>query len=82
MSIPVDILSYALGLFSKITLKRYFLATLIGVTPFAFVLAYVGTISFYYQVATLLIAAFIFLLGILIVLRKKKDLNVENSNKK
>lgn len=72
MSIPVDILSYALGLFSKITLKHYFLATLIGVTPFAFVFAYAGTISFYYQIFALVIALFIFLIGLLIVFRKRK----------
>ena len=72
MSLPVDILSYALGLFSKITLKRYVLATLIGVTPFAFVLAYVGTVSFYYQIGALIIGLFIFALGVLIALRMKK----------
>ncbi len=47
--LPVDVLSYALGLFSKISLKRYFLATLIGVTPFAFIFAYFGGLSFYIQ---------------------------------
>lgn len=43
MMIPVDILSYAIGLFSSVKLSTYSLATLIGVSPFAFVLAYSAT---------------------------------------
>ena len=38
--IPVDILSYAIGLFTSVKLSTYSLATLIGVSPFAFLLAY------------------------------------------
>ena len=38
--IPVDILSYAIGLFTSVKLSIYSLATLIGVSPFAFLLAY------------------------------------------
>lgn len=40
MAMPVDLLSYALGLFSGISFKHYFFATLIGVSPFAFFFAY------------------------------------------
>lgn len=40
MALPVDVLSYALGLFSTISFRHYFFATLIGVTPFAFFFAY------------------------------------------
>jgi|TARA_B100001971_G_C18261082_1_gene586937 uncharacterized membrane protein YdjX (TVP38/TMEM64 family) len=50
MIIPVDILSYALGLFSKVKFKTYFLATIIGLIPFAFIFSYLGTIPFYYQI--------------------------------
>ena len=42
MLIPVDVLSYAVGLLSKIRLRTYALATLIGVTPFTFLFAYGG----------------------------------------
>lgn len=42
MAVPVDLLSYALGLFSTIPLRTYALATLIGVTPFSFIFAYGG----------------------------------------
>lgn len=40
--LPVDILSYALGLFSLISFRNYMLATLIGITPFAFIFTYTG----------------------------------------
>lgn len=41
--IPVDLLSYAIGLFTSVKLFTYSLATLIGVSPFAFLLAYSTT---------------------------------------
>lgn len=41
--IPVDLLSYAIGLFTSVKLSTYSLATLIGVSPFAFLLAYSTT---------------------------------------
>lgn len=42
MILPVDILSYAVGLFSTIQSKTFLLATFIGVMPFAFIFAYFG----------------------------------------
>ncbi|MEK6871274.1 MAG: VTT domain-containing protein [Nanoarchaeota archaeon] len=50
MFLPVDVLSYALGLFSRISFRRYFFATLIGVAPFGFVFAYIGTVPPAYQI--------------------------------
>ena len=70
MILPVDILSYALGLFSKVKFKTYALATLIGITPFAFVFSYLGIVNIYYQIIGF------FVIGLIIVLihefRKKK----------
>jgi uncharacterized membrane protein YdjX (TVP38/TMEM64 family) len=51
--IPVDILSYALGLFSTMAWRPYVLATLIGVTPFGFYFSYAGTLPFWYQIAAM-----------------------------
>ncbi len=62
MAVPVDILSYALGLFSRMGSVSYFFATLIGVTPFAFVFAYVGTLSFLYQMEMLGATFFVFMI--------------------
>lgn len=55
MTIPVDVLSYALGLFSKVDFKTYALATIIGITPFAFVFSYLGIVPFYYQAIGVLV---------------------------
>jgi len=40
MILPVDILSYAVGFLSRISFKKYILATIIGISPFAFIFAY------------------------------------------
>lgn len=48
--LPVDVLSYALGLFSNISFSSYFSATIIGVIPFAFIFSYSGRLPFVYQV--------------------------------
>ena len=70
MVVPVDILSYALGLFSKIKTKSYLTATIIGITPFAFVFAYLGELPFYYQIFGLIIAGILILIGLIIHKRK------------
>lgn len=67
MAVPVDVLSYALGLFSRMKSAPYFFATLIGVTPFAFMFAYAGALPFLYQMEALGLALFV----ILIVFLKK-----------
>ena len=47
--IPVDLLSYALGIFGVLGWRRYTLATIIGITPFAFIFSYLGTLPISYQ---------------------------------
>ena len=42
MIVPVDVLSYAIGLLSSIRLPIYALATFVGVVPFSFILSYGG----------------------------------------
>lgn len=71
--IPIDILSYALGIFTKMSMRSYLLATLIGMIPFAFAWAYFGVIKFEYQVMLFFIAGILILIGFLIKeLIKKK----------
>jgi uncharacterized membrane protein YdjX (TVP38/TMEM64 family) len=59
--LPVDLLSYLLGIFSKVSLRTYALATFIGVIPFAFILSYVGSLPILYQVFSLVIGGIAFL---------------------
>jgi len=46
--IPVDALSYALGIFTNMRTNSYMLATVLGITPFAFIWAYLGTLPWQY----------------------------------
>jgi len=66
MIIPADILSYFLGLFSKIDFKNYVLATIIGLTPMVFLFTYVGRLHFYYQIIILMFVGMIFMIGIIV----------------
>ncbi len=56
MLVPVDILSYALGLFSHLSWRTYVLATVLGVSPFGFFFAFVGVLPFWYQITAFAIA--------------------------
>jgi uncharacterized membrane protein YdjX (TVP38/TMEM64 family) len=58
---PVDILSYALGLFTDIGWKIYFFTTLLGVIPATVILAYLGSVPVHYQIAA-------FVVGIVIII--------------
>jgi len=64
MVTPVDGLSYVLGLFTKMSFTSFTLATIIGITPFAFIFAYAGTLALEYQILFLTLAIFVFLFGI------------------
>ncbi len=56
---PFDLVSYAIGLVSKVNWKTYVLATFIGYAPLSFILAYLGTFSLFYQLGVLLIGMII-----------------------
>ncbi len=49
--VPVDALSYAIGIFTNVKVRTYMAATVVGITPFAFVWAYVGSLSWEYLLA-------------------------------
>jgi len=58
--VQVDILSYALGLFSRISLWKFSLATLIGMTPMAFVISYAGEALLEREFKTFVILVIVF----------------------
>jgi uncharacterized membrane protein YdjX (TVP38/TMEM64 family) len=47
---PMDAISYVLSLFSDMSWRTYALATALGLTPSAFILAYIGRTPFAYDV--------------------------------
>ncbi len=65
MFLPVDLLTYALGIFTNIGFRTFSITTFIGIIPFAFILSYLGYLPILYQIAGWII----FLSIIFIVLR-------------
>ena len=59
MIFPIDILSYILGLFSKVNFRIYSTATVIGLIPLAFIFSYLGTVKTLYQIAGIVIIVLI-----------------------
>lgn len=68
MIVPVEILSYGLGLFSRVGFWKYIAASFVGLFPVAFLLGYFGIIRFVYQV----LFAICILIVILIVMILKE----------
>jgi uncharacterized membrane protein YdjX (TVP38/TMEM64 family) len=64
MVLPVDLLSYALGFFSKISFFNYTVATIIGITPFAILFAYGGSALFEGNYFIVIIMAVVTLLAL------------------
>ncbi|MBI2029881.1 VTT domain-containing protein [Candidatus Gottesmanbacteria bacterium] len=50
MIVPVELLSYAVGLFSKVNFRTYAITTVLGLIPIAFLFSYIGVISLQYQI--------------------------------
>jgi uncharacterized membrane protein YdjX (TVP38/TMEM64 family) len=63
MVLPVYVLSYALGLFSNMSPWSYIHATIIGITPFAFIFSYIASLSVGYQIGALTLAGISVILG-------------------
>lgn len=70
MVLPVDVLSYAIGLFSTMRLKQFLLATIVGVAPFGFFISYAVTKTIVYQLAAFGVFGLFTLIGITIVGKK------------
>lgn len=68
LMIPVDFVSYALGLFTNIKFTSFLIGTFIGFVPLSFFLSYFGKLPFYIQILSLV------LLGVMmgIFLKSKK----------
>lgn len=73
MIMPVDLLSYAVGLFSKIRFTIYITATILGISPFAFIFAYAGNaiVLRQYNFLAILFIASILIVGLIYYMYKK-----------
>jgi len=61
--IPVDILSYVIGIFSTVGWKTYLVATLIGISPFAFMLSYASKSSIIVQISAFFFVMIMMFIG-------------------
>jgi uncharacterized membrane protein YdjX (TVP38/TMEM64 family) len=75
MVTPVDGISYILGLFTRMSFTSFTLATVIGIAPFSFVVAYAGTLSIGYQILSISAAFLIFFIGLIIAYFSYKKKN-------
>ena len=76
--LPLDGLSYALGLFSNVKLKVYILATIIGIIPFAVIFAILGTLPLVYQLIGLAVS--LILVGVLLYIGYKMNKKIKKRN--
>jgi uncharacterized membrane protein YdjX (TVP38/TMEM64 family) len=67
---PMDVISYVLGLFTDIGWAEYLLATALGLTPSAFLLAYLGQLPHAYELFAFGIGG-VLLLGSLLIRRRR-----------
>jgi len=74
VTVPVDILSYALGLFTNVGWKLFAVTTLIGITPVIVILAQAGKFPIQVQILLVGLAVLLLVAGWLI-LKKKKSRN-------
>ena len=72
MTVPVDILSYALGLFTNISGRLFAITTFIGVIPVIILLAKLGTFPIEYQVISVVSAVALLAIGWHAVKKNKK----------
>ena len=69
---PMDVMSYVLGLFTDISWPKYALATALGLTPSAFVLAYVGKLPNAYELIMLGVGVAVAVAYVMVVRRRHR----------
>jgi len=74
--LPTDIVSYALGFFTKMKKTTYITATLIGYIPMAFAVSYLGVIPLRYQIIGFVIGGLILLIGGWLMIKRFDKKNV------
>lgn len=71
MIAPPDVLSYGLGIFTKIGYGFFIITMIIGIVPGSVYIAFLGSLPILYQLAGWILGAIIILLTLAILFRKK-----------
>jgi uncharacterized membrane protein YdjX (TVP38/TMEM64 family) len=69
--LPMDVISYVLGLFTGIGWTEYAAATALGLTPSAFLLAYLGKLPNSYEIIAVGVGGMLLVSSLLIARRKR-----------
>src|SRR6267143_444317 len=69
--LPMDVMSYVLGLLTDIGWPKYAAATAMGLTPSAFILAYLGKLPNAYEIIAFGIGA-VLVVGFVLIARRRK----------
>lgn len=77
IALPVDLLSYALGIFSTMTYRMFFLSTVLGISPFAFIFMYAATSTVTVQIWVSVFGTFLMIGGLYYVYISQKK-NVQH----
>ncbi len=64
IALPVDLLSYALGIFSTMSYRMFFFSTVLGISPFAFIFMYAATSTVSMQIWVSIFGSFLMFAGI------------------
>lgn len=72
IAIPIDLVSYAIGLFTKMKFIPYIFATIIGFTPLVFFLAYIGSFPIYMQMICFILLLLVILITLLSIKNRHK----------
>ncbi|MBI2888857.1 MAG: TVP38/TMEM64 family protein [Candidatus Liptonbacteria bacterium] len=70
IALPVDLVSYALGLFNIMSFKAYLAATFIGIVPFAFAFSYFSDTDVLFQISAFVSGVILFALIIPVLIRQ------------
>jgi uncharacterized membrane protein YdjX (TVP38/TMEM64 family) len=70
--LPMDVISYVLGLFTDIGLAKYVAATAIGLTPSALLLAYLGKLPNAYEILAFGVGGMVIVASLLITRRRQR----------
>ncbi len=73
ITLPVDVLSYALGIFSSMNYWPFFWSTVIGISFFAFLFAYASVSSMAFQIFTVSLGLFMFLAVLYYIFFRKRS---------
>lgn len=76
MALPVDLLSYVLGIFSSMGYWMFFWSTVIGISPFAFIFSYAAISSVTSQILVSVLGSLVFFAGVYWVFSKSRSQDI------